>query len=519
MPIKYPEGPPPAGEDLPKELQLKPGEGINAKPFGGDQYLDFTGPLGLGTKVYYGLSFQLPKWGFQTFKVEEGIFVSPVFKPYYDLTINQKAELEARIKEGLRSISLAISDLELVSHDLRKYAEFMDYYREIEKGKREKNPELVKKGDQTLKAVFIDQVDVHTGEGIALKLIAPRWPTIIADFMKLTDEDIEPKKIAEKLKVSEAEAVVLATKNKLYLEWRDKLFRPTVEERYKTLLGLVEARKTSVKEYKEMLKPAIMRYRMITDALSKKPAAETIYKSFFRPDAQAFSIDTMLLWAWKPFAPSEKYKVTREIGGRIPGVVERALFLPLDVIHASKAGFRKDEILEIKKHLEAEKGIKWDEKVKALPQEPSIDDVVRRIVAIIEKAYNVKISGWDLYKARQMLVEEFEASYAGTRTKETWVYSPYYIFLEIPIARSVIRLPDGSEMENIMLENLRVATQTQNLIIGHCVELIARDKDMDRYINQLLGEYGITGEKIEEIAKEKYPEIYLTEEEAKKREE
>lgn len=510
MAIEYPKGPAPAGEEL------NPGEGINAEPFGGNEYIDLTGPPGLGTKVYYGLSFQFPKWGFQRYKIDEAIFVSPLFKPYYDLTINQKAELEARVKEGLRSIALAISDLELVSHDLRKYAEFMDYYQKIEKGKREKNKDLNKEGDQTLKSVFIDQVDVHTGEGIALKLIASRWPTIIADFMRLTDEEIDTKKIAEKLKVSEAEAVVLATKNKLYLEWRDKLFRPTVEERYKTLFGLVEARRTSVKEYKEMLKPTIIRYRMITDSLSKPELAAGLYKSFFRPDAQAFSLDSMHIWAWKPFAPSEKYKITRELSGRIPGTVEREMYLPLDEIPASKAGFTDYEIEQIKK----EKGDKWDKKVKALPQEPSIDKVVRDIIKKIEGKYGVKISGRDIYKARQMLVDEFDVSYKGTRSIETWIYSPYYIFLDIPIGRSVIRTPDGVEMENIILDNLKVATQTQNIIIGHCIELLARDKEMEKYIQQLLGEYGSTSEeKVGSVIEEKYPEIYLNEEEVKKREE
>jgi hypothetical protein len=34
--------------------------------------------------------FQLGKWGFATAKVDENIVVSPVFKQYYDLTIQQR---------------------------------------------------------------------------------------------------------------------------------------------------------------------------------------------------------------------------------------------------------------------------------------------------------------------------------------------------------------------------------------------------------------------------------------------
>lgn len=501
MPIKYPEGPPPAGEDLPEELRLKPGEGINLAAFSQEETLDFGGPVGKCTGVYYGISFQLPKWGFQVFKVDEGIFVSPVFRDYYNLTIAQKGDLEARIKEGLRSISTAISDLELVTHDLRKYKEFMDYFKEIEEGKREKKPEKIKKGDQTLKSIFIDQVDVHTGEMIALKLIAPRWPTIIADFMQLTDEDIEPKKIKEKLKVSEAEGVVLATKNKLYQEWRDKLFRPTVEERYRTLFGSVEARKTSVREYKENLKPTIVRFKLITDALSKPLGPGDARKSFFRPDAQAYSIDSMTLWAWKPIVPSEKYKVTRE--------------LPLDEIHASKAGFRKNEIFLLHKEFDKPEG-KWDEMVAALPQEPSIDKVVRRIISRIEGGHSVKISASDIFNARKILVDQFKVSYKGTKEGQVWFFSPYYALIEIPLIRVVMRMPGGAEIEGLSVKNLKGMTQTQNIIIARCIELIARDREMHNYVNQLLGEYGMAGKRVEELVKAEYPEIYLKEEEQKK---
>ncbi len=484
MVVKYPEGPP---------EELKPGEGVNISPKPAEVYLDFAAPMGKCTKVYYAIAFQLPKWGFQTYKIEEEIFVSPILKPYYDLVISQKDTLQGQIKTGLASISTAISDLELIMHDWRKYKEYMDYYLLIEKGKKEGNLELIKKGDQTLRSIFIDQVDVHTGEGIALKLITSRWPTIIADFMQLSDEDIDPKKIKEKLKVSEAEGVVLATKNKLYLEWRDRLFRPTVEERYKTLTSLKEARKKSVEEYKNMLRPVIARFKMIEDALSKP---SPLLKSVLRPDAQAFALDSMRIWAWRPFAPAEKWKITRE--------------KPLDRIHALKAGFTRSEIDDLHKELDKE-GEKWDEKVDALPLEPSIDTLVRKMIKKIEDEYKVKITTKDLYKAREMLVTQFKAAYKGTETMPTWLFSPYYIFVEIPMKRSVIRFPDGTEMEGLSIENLKVYTASQNIIISRCLEIVARDKQFDLYINTLLGEYGAEGKKITEIVEEEYPEIYKKE--------
>jgi hypothetical protein len=492
MPIEYPEGPPPAGEEL------KPGEGINNTPDEAEEYLGFTTAPGTATGMFYGIVFQLPKWGFDRFKVEESIEVSPVFQQYYQLTIQQKAALEGQIKAGLASISNAISDFELVAHDMRKYKEFMDYYAMAEKGKelvkkgrKEEGEKLRMQGEQSLKAVFIDQVDVHTGETIALKLIAPRWPTIIADFMRLSDEDVDPKKIAEKYKVSEAEGVVLATKNKLYVEWRDRLFRKTVEERFRSLVALVEARRKSVEEYRNMLRPVIARYKAINEMLSQPTSLQR--QSFWRPDAQAISMDEELIWAWKPFAPAEKYKVTRETS--------------LDNIPAERAGFTKEQIEEIKKE---KKG--WDRMVKALPVEPSIDSVVKRLIGKVEASYSVKITGKDLFDARQMLVKKFEESAKGLGGFETWVFSPYFVFLEIPISRMVIRLPNGVEFEDLSIENLKAAVQTQNLIIVHCLELVARDKQLDNYIKQMLGEAGVKGETIEELMKK---EVFKTEEEIK----
>jgi hypothetical protein len=118
-----------------------------------------------------------------------------------------------------------------------------------------------------------------------------------------------------------------------------------------------------------------------------------------------------------------------------------------------------------------------------------------------------------LYEAREMLVKKFEQSAKGLGGLESWVFSPYFIFLEIPITRTVIRLPNGAESEDFWIENLTAAVQTQNLIIVHCLELIARDKQLDNYIHQMLGEMGVKGETIEELMRK---EVFKTEEEIKK---
>jgi len=523
MVVTIPECPSPRPfADVPAgTMKVAPGDAVCAYPFESEMRLDFTTPIGKWTAGSYSLFFQLPKWGFWRGKIDEWIFVSPVFREYYQLTIQQADQLEASIKAGLASISQAISDMELVWHDVRKYKEFMDYFMQIEKGKKkikegkkEEGEEELQKGEQSLKSIFIDQVDVHTGEGIALKLIAPRWPTIIADFMKLSDEDTDPKKMIETFdrkfgyKISEPQAVVLATKSKLYKEWRDRLFKPTVLERYRNLMGLYQARKKSVDEYKEMLKPTIARAVMIRDALTGEKTRSLILKSWYRPDSQAVSADYMLLWAWKPFAPSEKYKITR---------------MYVDKLHASEVGFTPKEIAEIHKELdkpeESGKVKPWNEEVDALPQEPSIDKIVRALIPDVEREYNVRISAWDIYQARQMLIRQFKDSLIGMGGIEPWIFSPYFVFVSIPMLRTVLRLPNGEEIEDVQMEDFQASNQSQNFIIIHCLELIARDKQMDNHINHLLGNIGVSGrdiETIEEMVKKEFPEVYGEEPEKEK---
>ncbi len=387
----------------------------------------------------------------------------------------------------------------MAKHDLRRYRQFVDIFEKIEKGKKlikegkkEYGEKLVREGEQTLRAIFVDQVDIHTGEGISLRSIAPRWPTIISDFLKLEDKHTDPSQIAKDLNVTEAEGVVLATKNKLYLEWRDNLFKPAVLERYKNLLTLVEARRNSIREYKEMAKPIIARYKMLKDALQIPKVRGTLLRSFFRPDAQAITIDTMRLWAWKPIAPVEKYKVTREV---------------LDKVSLRKAGFTSKEINFLKEH-----GVKKDE-ISALPVIPMVDNVVRVIVKNIEKRYGVVITPLDVYNVVEELAKYYTQGRIGFGGGEAWFFSPYFVFLEIPMTRLVIRMPDGAQAEVLEIKWLTARAKTQNIILGHLLELKARERVLERDIHSLLGDFVFKEDtkkwiETESFLKEEYPELY-----------
>jgi len=499
MPVRYPEFPP--------SKDMKPGEGVNANPFDQNEYLNYTTSLGGCSGVYYGLMFQLGKWGFERFKINEDIFVSQINKGYYDLVLGEKERLAQQIKSGLASIAQAYADLELILHDLRKYHEYVKLFNEIreteEKMKIEKDEKKINelknkkmKTLQTLRSIFIDQVDVHTdlpNTPIALRSIASRWPTIISDFMKL-DRETSPEEI--RLDVSYAEKVVLSTKNKLFLSWLE-MFEKTVTERYERLKELAVARENSIREYKEMLKPTITRYKMINDALSSSGGRKWIYTSFFRPEAQAFSIDSMTIWAWKPFAPEEKWRATREY---------------FDKISLKDAGFTDEEIEELK-----ESGVIKEKNVliDALPIEPSIDRIVRLIMKRINEEYRalgVEFTIVDVFRARERLVEQFKSHSAGATSPVVWPYSPYFVFAEIPLVRAVVVLPNGTQLEDLAVSNLRTYVKTQNIIIGHIMELIVKEKMLENYVDSLLGEFGFDKEgrmrSVKDMLKKEFVFIY-----------
>lgn len=469
-----------------------PGQAIHVSPFTMETILSFTTPIGVASGIVYGYLFLLGRWGFNVSKVNEWIEVSPVHAQYYQLTTQQKQQLENQIRQGLTSVQTAVSDFELLFHDLRKYKEFLNTFNKIEKGKKEKEEKLIVEGEQTLKGIFIDQVDAHTGEGIALRTIAPRWPTIIVDFMRLKDEDTDPKEIAKKYKFSVAEGVVLSTKNKLYKEWRD-MFKETVIGRYERIKSLVEARKKSIEEYRNLLKPYIMRYRSIRELGETESGRALLQQQrWFRSAAQAVSTDNSEIWAWKPFHPPDLAKAAIE---SLEKEKKPVLSLPFP------EEFKK-KIKEDWKRIKAENL----EEVTVSPNniEP-LDKWTMRFIPELEKHYNnvVKFSPVDILKVREEFIKMYDS--------KNWPRDPYFMVLVTNITRTVLRLPTGSEIENITFEPFKVFLDTQNIILVRMLELKLLDLDMERYISSLIGEK-VDGKKIEELVKEEYPLLYGGEE-------
>ncbi|MFH0832917.1 MAG: hypothetical protein V1900_04310 [Candidatus Aenigmatarchaeota archaeon] len=398
--------------------------------------LNPTMPPGGTAALEYALVFQLGKWEWKVAKADEWVQVSPAHKAYYDITLRQKEELEGKVKTGLASAAQAVADLELLKHDQRKYREFLEYFGlEYDSNKKDFVEAKDKKNEHAMRALFIDMVDVHTGEGISMRSIVSRWPTLIVDFQKLGDDDTDVDKIKEKQDVSRAEAVVLVTKNKLYTQWK-RMFEPEVRTRYKRIDELVKSREKSLVEYREWLKPYIARHKMLEDALSRSDL-RGFFKTFhIAPAGQAMSVARTVLWCWRDMKVVEFKKGGTE---RLAIQIGEKTIDPYDEWTKKNLIFHKGHGLITKYPWITDEWVKTQKK------------------RIIDRG------GWIVYPERL-----------------------YYSFIIITITRMNIRLADGGEFEDAIF-HVNACLMSENVMLTKLLELKAKQEELNRYVDGLIG--------------------------------
>ena len=402
------------------------GEAFLAAPEDQNMVLDFTTPMGACSNAYWAFVFQLPKWGYTIKKVDEWMDVSPVHADSYNLLVSQRQKIESAIKTGLSSAAESITHYELLAHDARRYREIIDYFKQGQKD------------EHVLRSLFVDRVDAYTGEGYSLITMTKRWPTIITDFIRMDTELNDIKKIMRELDVSQAEATVLKTKNELYIEWK-RLFRPVVMERYARIKTMVDARKKSIDEYKRWLKPYVTRHKMMEEMPERKASMFRSNPVMVPGFGQAVMFSGVRLWIWRPFNPTEPGK-------------------PESMIEKRKSG-------------------EWE-------IEP-YDDFVKRWVPYIEYKYKVEITAKEI----KSLLKEWTTERTEKPRREMDPARPYYIFFDVAVNRSIIKTapPEGSELENIMLDPLRTMVMSQNILLVHLLELAAIENNFDHEIDELIG--------------------------------
>jgi len=354
--------------------------------------------------------------GFTVHKVDEITDISPSH-PHYNSVTRQKQDIIRQIKESFAQVDRAISDTELLEHDLRKYKEILSYFHE---------------GDEhSLKAMFIDQVDIHTGEGISMRSIAPRWPTIIADFMALDPEkDVTVDDVQNKVKISKAEAVILTTKIKLYNKWRD-FFKGAVTTRYGRIKQRAVARRKSIEEYGNWARPLIRRAQQMREVDDHSLIMQAVIPTGI---GTPVSIQALEYWGWTKLEGTEQVEMHRA-----PRETYTAGDQPRFVV------------------------------------EP-YDEVVRAFIPKIEKKHGIKVTPKIILDARKKLFSEGSPG------------SLWYAFIRIPVDIATYLLPDGSMFEDTDFNPLEGRIVTQNVMLIKMIELVIEELRFNTYIDEMLGQ-------------------------------
>jgi hypothetical protein len=259
--------------------------------------------------------------------------------------------------------------------------------------------------------------------------IVQRWPTLIVDFQKLNDTDIDVGKVATKLDISKAESTVLVTKNKLFIEWK-KLFEPQLKQRYMRIRQLVRSREKLVDEYREWLKPVIARHKLINEGLSGESGRKTMKTLFVATAGHATSFANIELWTWRDLVMPEFFKVPGEAIAKKEINVDDKWTLKNFIFH------KKHGLVTEYPWITTE----WVKKMK-------------------EELYN---DGW--LKSNMM----------------------YYTFFIITLARSNIRMPTGAELEDGIFD-VNAVLMSQNALFAKLLELKAKQEEFNNYVDSLLG--------------------------------
>lgn len=457
------------------------GDAVAAQPDNQCTRLDATMNIGGCSGLYYSLVFQLGKWGFTMKKVDEAMDVSPIYAEAYNLTVEQKHKLEGQIKQGLASAAQAVADYELIRHDVRKYKEILDFW---EKGKKD---------DHILRSMFIDKVDATVGENFAIISMVKRWPTLIADFIRFSklvkkedEEDVE--KIRKALKVTVAEATVLKSKNMLYNKWKESFF-PEVRDRYARIKNLMKARESSMNEYREWMKPYVARYKVMAESLqgSQSGIASSV---FMAPGfGNSLAESSVRFFAWKAFYVPEMGKPQRQ-----------KTFKP------ERDAFVLENALNIVKQYKLNLSEELKEQFKKAKM--GEDEIKRRLGSLKTDEDKVKVwmkSLWDgILKADSI----------DTTRGEMKASAQYYIVMDITTNKAIAKLPKGGELED-MVFTIRNYMMSDNLVFLLWLEIYAKGKEFERYVDEIIGTKK-TEDAIREEMKADYPSLLGEDVEAEK---
>lgn len=393
--------------------------------------------------IFYGAAFEARKDGWQTYKFDEHLEISPVHAQYYQLTHEQKEKLEAKIKQGLAGIAQSVADLELVEHDIRKYKVLQDAFNEAES----KDSERKRKGHLRLKAIFVDEVDHYTGGGgpgqpgrlsMAFMRNNAIMPTVVDDFMEMrSKEDLKTNTRFSNL--PDVEKRMLEIKWNAYLDWL-KLFGSAIDMRMQRLETLRKSRTETLRQYRDWLKPIITRYKLIEESFERSGERKDLPMHFIRSQGNAVSYNTSVVWIWKHLFRLEERMIPREFYAK-----HAEELVPLDEWTLSNLvfNFRHGLIADFP----------W-----------------------ITKEWAKKTVG-DLFV-------QPPGSWISSWLKKDFLY---YNFFKLEMQRGNIRMASGYEMEDtdFYCDNY---VFSRNAMAAKCLEMKSKREEIEFYIDNIIGQ-------------------------------
>ncbi len=424
-----------------------------SQPFEGYGNIVYVTRTGRTRQVFNALMDWLDGSNFDKYVFDKWIEVRPSSGQFYQTIMGQKYDLQARVKQALISISQSVSDLELLEHDIRKYQEFENYLRDatmdVNVSDKKKREELIKRkklAQMALKTIFVDQVDYHaggTGQGPGrLSMAFMRnnniMPTIVDDFMAMESiDDIESGPLKN---LQTVEKNMLRVKWKLYEEWL-KTFRNEVERRLSRLNQLKRSREKTLEQFREWAKPLIVREMAIRDGFSDE---------------------------------ANRLDVTMRLGNEYESLGE-----PVSMTFTNVIAFKRLSTVELQK-TPSELIQKQSEKV---PEITNIYDELAKILIFDENvglrvkypwitpAWVNSVKGWCLSQVKKKMLSG---------------YSQYLIMTNVRFFTKTTTYRNNFEVETgvYAFDNFMV---TPNIMFVKMVEFKAREEEVRRYINQMLG--------------------------------
>ncbi len=258
---------------------------------GTNRKLKIKGVAGFPTDVYFKIiSLLKDKYNYEVKKYRDWLEINPT-SPYQQDILQKKQALEQSVGRILSNISDMRRDIELINHDLRKFEQVLNHFRE-------------NKFD-SLKSDFVDLVDSQTPSGMHKLVSSGKFPTLVIDFFK-----IEKKEDIDKLKVSNSEKGLLKTKWMLYQEWL-KMYSRGVEERVRMLRAELNNRQAAVENYKKSVEPYLKAIHKIKIAQGG-PEDYTGLDDPMMVEGYNTSVSGVELFCWKEISAETEYEYNKE---------------------------------------------------------------------------------------------------------------------------------------------------------------------------------------------------------------